>query len=108
MKIRKGTFKIREGAESIIWVSYEGSYGHDFPFYVHRKTEQKHWTLSHLPTGYAIRRNISLKNARGLAKALKEWPIFLMPTVETLVRQKSLLPTFKQEELNRLVHNYGE
>jgi len=104
MKIHKGTFKIKEhdGSEPK-WTFYDGSYGMDFPFYVHRKESEKWWTLSHQTTGYAVRANISLKQARALSKALKEWPLFLMPTVETLMHQKSLLPTHKQNLLQDII-----
>ena len=109
MKIHKGTFKIREqsGTEQK-WAYHDGSYGNDYPFYIHRKQGQKWWTLSHMSTGYMIRRGLSLKDARRLSKALKEWPLFLMPTAETLNHQKSLLPTWKQNQLNNIVHNLGE
>ena len=106
MKIHKGSFKIRQydnGETS--WCYHDGSYGNDYPFYVHRKDKEKKWTLSHMSTGYMIRRNLTLKQARRLCKALKEWPLFLMPTAETLQRQKSLLPTHKQHLLNNIVHN---
>ena len=106
MKIRKGTFKIREHHEGERkWGYYDGSYGNDFPFYVHRKETEKSWTLSHMSTGYSIRHNITLKDARRLAKILKDWPLFLMPDVDTLNHQKSLLPTHKQQELNNIIHN---
>jgi len=109
MKIRKGTFKIRTFEDNHpVWTYCDGSYGNDFPFYVHRKENEKWWTLSHMSTGYAIKRNLSLKHARQLSKALKEWPLFLMPTAETLNHQKSLLPTYKQNLLNDIVHNAGE
>ena len=109
MKIHKGTFKIREhGDGERKWTYYDGSYGNDFPFYVHRKENEKWWTLSHMSTGYAIKRNLSLKHARQLSKALKEWPLFLMPTAETLNHQKSLLPTYKQNLLQKIVDTNGE
>ena len=109
MKIHKGTFKIREmdGIEQK-WAFYDGSYGNDYPFYVHRKESQKWWTLSHMSTGYSIKANISLKDARKLAKTLKEWPLFLMPDVQTLNHQKSLLPTHKKQLLQDIIHNSGE
>tara|TARA_B100001093_G_C26261820_1_gene773090 strand:- start:43 stop:384 length:342 start_codon:yes stop_codon:yes gene_type:complete len=109
MRIRKGTFKIKEhdGSEPR-WTFHDGSYGMDFPFYVHRKEERQHWTLSHQATGYAIKQNITLKQARTLSKALKDWPLFLMPTAETIQHQKSLLPTYKQNLLQQIVNNCGE
>ena len=61
-----------------------------------------------MSTGYMIRRDISLKTARKLVKALKEWPLFLMPTAETLNHQKSLLPTHKQHLLNDIVNSLGD
>ena len=109
MRIRKGTFKIREHHEGERkWGYHDGSYGNDYPFYVHRKESETWWTLSHMSTGYMIRRGLSLKDARRLSKALKKWPLFLMPTAETLNHQKSLLPTWKQNQLNNIVHNLGE
>jgi len=109
MKIHKGTFKIREmdGSEQK-WAFYDGSYGNDYPFYTHRRAGEKWWSLSHMSTGYSIKANISLKHARKLSKALKEWPLFLMPTVETLNHQKSLLPTHKQHLLQSIINNSGE
>ena len=109
MKIHKGIFKIREHHEGENkWGYYDGSYGNDYPFYVHRKENERWWTLSHMSTGYAVKRNITLKEARKLSKALKEWPLFLMPTVETLNHQKSLLSTYKQNLLQRIVDTNGE
>ena len=109
MRIHKGSFKIREqdGCERK-WAYHDGSYGNDYPFYVHRKENEKWWTLSHMSTGYMIKRSLSLKDARRLSKALKEWPLFLMPTAETLNHQKSLLPTYKQNLLNNIIHNLGD
>ena len=109
MRIRKGSFKIREQSDgNQTWTYYDGSYGNDFPFYVHRKEKDHWWTLSHMSTGYSIKANISLKHARKLSKALKKWPLFLMPTVETLLHQKSLLSTHKQNLLNDTIHNWSE
>ena len=109
MKIHKGSFKIREHNDgNRKWSYYDGSYGNDYPFYVHRKENEKKWTLSHMSTGYMIKKNLSLKDARRLAMALKEWPLFLMPTAETLNHQKSLLPTYKQNLLNDIVNNLGD
>lgn len=108
MKIHKGTFKIREGRDGYEkWTLHEGSYAHDYPFYIHRK-KGKWWTLSHMSTGYAIKRHITLKQARELCKTLKEWPLFLMPTVETINHQKSLLPTHKQQLLAQIIHDNGD
>ena len=109
MKIHKGSFKIREHNDgNRKWSYYDGSYGNDYPFYVHRKENEKWWTLSHMSTGYMIKRSLSLKDARRLTKALKKWPLFLMTTAETLQHQKSLLPTHKQEQLNAIIHSTGE
>ena len=109
MRIHKGTFKIREHYEGERkWAYHDGSYGNDYPFYVHRKESERWWTLSHMSTGYMIKNCLSLKEARRLSKALKEWPLFLMPTAETLQHQKSLLPTWKQNQLNNIVNNLGE
>lgn len=109
MKIKKGTFKVREhDGEIAMWKEYDGSCGYDFPFYVHRKSTVKTWILSHCSTGYAVRSGITLKQARTLCKALKDWPLFLMPTAETIMKQKSILPTHKQNQLQQIVDNCGE
>lgn len=109
MKIIKGTFKLRQGVDEMrIWHEIEGSYGNDFPFYAHRGEGKKLWTLSHMPTGYAIKKGLTLKQARRLSTALKDYAIFLMPTVETLQHQKSLLSSRKQTLLLNLIHNSGE
>ena len=109
MKIKKGTFKVRQGVDGEqVWSDKEGSYGHDFPFYVHRTKEQKLWTLSHMPTGFAVKQNITLAQARRLSKALKSFKIFLMPTVETLQHQKSLLPAYRQTLLLNTITTNGK
>ena len=109
MKIKKGTFKVREhDGEMAMWKEYDGSCGYDFPFYVHRKSTVKTWILSHCSTGYAVKSGITLKQARTLCKALKDWPLFLMPTAETIMKQKSILPTHKQDQLQQIVDNCGE
>ena len=109
MKIKKRTFKVREhDGEGAMWKEYNGSCGYDFPFYVHRKSTAKTGILSHCSTGYAVKSGITLKQARTLSKALKEWPLFLMPTAKTIQHQKSLLPTYKQNLLQQIVDNCGE
>lgn len=109
MKIKKGTFKVREhDGEMAMWKEYDGSCGYDFPFYVHRKSTVKTWILSHCSTGYAVKSGITLKQARTLCKSLKDWPLFLMPTAETIMKQKSILPTHKQDQLQQIVDNCGE
>jgi hypothetical protein len=109
MKIKKGTFKVREhDDDGRTWKTYNGSSGYDFPFYVHRKSTVKTWILSHCSTGYAVKSGITLKQARALSKALKEWPLFLMPTADTIVKQRSLLSTHKQQQLQQIVDNCGE
>ena len=109
MKIKKGTFKVREhDGEMGVWKEYDGSCGYDFPFYVHRKSTVKTWILSHCSTGYSVKSGITLKQARTLCKALKDWPLFLMPTAETIMKQKSILPTHKQNQLQQIVDNCGE
>jgi len=109
MKIKKGTFKVREhDGEMAMWKEYDGSCGYDFPFYVHRKSTVKTWILSHCSTGYAVKSGITLKQARTLCKALKDWPLFLMPTAETIMKQKSILSKYKQNQLQQIVDNCGE
>ena len=109
MRIHKGTFKIRTRENDLaVWTNHDGSYGNDYPFYVHRTDTEKWWTLSHMSTGYMIKKHLSLKQARRLSKALKKWPLFLMPTAETLNHQKSLLPIEKQNQLNNIIHHTGD
>ena len=109
MKISKGTFKIREhDGDGAKWSFYEGSFGTSFPFYVHKKDSDKKWTLSHIATGYAVKKSLSLKQARQLCKALKAWPLFLMPDTASLSFQRDRLPTWKQKQLALLIQNNGE
>ena len=61
-----------------------------------------------MATGYNIRSQLSLKKAKALAKELKQWPLFLMPTVETINHQKSLLPAHKQQLLAQIIHDNGD
>ena len=106
MRIHKGTFKIREHHEGERkWGYYDGSYGNDYPFYVHRKENEKTWTLSHMSTGYMIKKSLSLKDARRLVLALKEWPLFLMPTIPLMTAHPDWAEVRKK--VLALKHRYG-
>ncbi len=80
MKTTKGQFRIQTSEG---WKSVEGRYEVAYPFFIHRAEDEKTWKVSHLATGYNIKRVKTLKVGRKLAKALSPYPVFLMPTVET-------------------------
>lgn len=88
MKIKKGEYRI---ATSEGWKEEEGSYIKFFPFLIHRKKYEKTWILSHMATGYAIKKDLSLEKAKSLLEALKGYPLFLVPTVETFLMQKKIM-----------------
>ena len=90
MKIKKGTFKVayEEG-----WLEYEGSYGLSFPLYIHRREKEKLWNVSHFATGYAIKKKLSLAQARALVKSIKHYPLFLTPTIDTFKLQLEVMKT---------------
>ena len=109
MRIKKGTFKIRELHDSERrWVEYEGSYATNFPFYIHRQSEHKQWTVSHIATGYALKKDIPLKDARRLSSALKSYTIFLMPTAETIEAQRDKMTIGMRASLDQTLATNGE
>jgi len=105
MKIIKGEFKV---ATSEGFVYREGSYATSYPFYIHRETTEHLWTLSHLATGYNIKKGLTLADARALAKNLKPFPLFLVPTIATFTKQlevqKAQNPT-KHAEMLKMINN---
>ena len=106
MKIKKGEFKVatKDGV-----VYRDGSYATCYPFYIHRDIEEHLWTLSHLATGYNIKKGMTLADARSLARYLKTFPLFLVPTIDTFTKQleihKTKNPTKHAEMLKRITGN---
>lgn len=92
VKIQKGTYKIitAEG-----WRTREGSVGYEYPFYIFREEEHTgthDWCISHMASGYSIRKNLSLKQARQIAEALKRFPLFLLPDADSIAKEKARMP----------------
>lgn len=107
MKIKKGTFKVanEEGLQE-----QEGSYAIAFPLYIHRTEDEKLWNVSHFATGYAIKKKLSLEQARGLVKSIKHYPLFLTPTIDTFKLQLEVMKTktpLQHRELLHRINNYG-
>lgn len=87
MKVSKGTFRIitQHG-----WKTKEGTVGYEYPFYIFREEGRKgtkDWNLSHMASGYSVTKGLSLKQAKSLAKQLKEFPLFLLPDVESIKKE---------------------
>ena len=104
MKITRGTYKIitTEG-----WRTRKGSVGYDYPFYVFREAQHtgKHdWNVSHMSSGYSIRKNISLKLARQLVKALKPFPLFLLPDGESIAKEQKRMTNHKLIQIQNIVN----
>jgi hypothetical protein len=81
MRAKKGNFKIctDEG-----WKEYEGSHCACYPFTIHRTKGQRFWTVSHMATGYAVRKNVpKWQDAKKMVMDLKPYSVFLMPCLET-------------------------
>ena len=102
MKVKKGEYRIstHDG-----WKIEEGSYVSCYPFLIHRQkdeTQRRTWKLSHQATGYAIKRDILLKEAKSLAEALKDYPLFLVPTIETFNLQRDIL---KEKNPQHIAHS---
>ena len=88
MKVSKGTFRIitQHG-----WKTKEGTVGYDFPFYIFREEGHKgtrDWNLSHMASGYSVTKGLSLKQAKNLAKQLKEFPVFILPDIESIKKEQ--------------------
>lgn len=109
MKIKKGKFNI---CAADGWLVKEGSYAKNYPFIIHRSEGEFGWHLSHLATGYSIRKNLSLKHARWLAKELKQFSIFLVPTIDTWKHQIEVMenkrPSEKELLLSYINGDYNE
>ena len=105
MKIKKGEFRV---ATEKGFVYREGSYATCYPFYIHRDLDENLWTLSHLATGYNIKKGLTLADARSLAKNLKPFPLFLVPTIDTFTKQLEIHRTqnpTKHAEMLKMIHN---
>ena len=102
MKIKKGIFKVayEEG-----WLEYEGSYGLSFPLYIHRREKEKLWNVSHFATGYAIKKKLSLAQARALVKSIKHYPLFLTPTIDTFKLQLEVMKTKTPLQYRELMYH---
>jgi len=100
MRVTKGIYKI---STTNGWIEEKGSYAIKFPFIVHRKDGEHLWKLSHLATGYNIVKVGKLKAARLLVEKLEEYPIFLMPCLETWEYAKERLRVQKPEKYTKLL-----
>ena len=88
MKISKGTYRIitQHG-----WKTKDGTVGYDFPFYVFREegeTSRTQWCVSHMASGFSIKKRLTLKAARKLVKELKAFPLFLLPDAESIKKEQ--------------------
>jgi len=100
MKVRIGQYNLQF---SDGWKTHKGSYIKCYPFLIHRPEDVRSttgWNLSHLATGYSIKKCITLKNAKDMATALKVFTIFLVPTIDTFTKQLSI-----QREQNKDIHD---
>ena len=102
MKTRKGTFKIATVSSD----AYEkqGSFGYSYPFMVHKANDEYLWSVSHIPTGFNISRKcVTLKQAAAVAEKLKQFPVFLMPTIETWNKAKSRMMKQQPEQYSKMI-----
>jgi hypothetical protein len=98
MKVRKGTYVI---ATSDGKQSHDGSYIKHYPFLIHReegKTGTCQWNISHMATGYSVRKNLTLKRCKDMARRLKGFAVFHVPTVETFTQQLQLFRERKPDQ----------
>ena len=98
MKVRKGMYVIATGDGKR---SYDGSYIKHYPFLIHReesKTGTHQWSISHLATGYNVRKNLTLKRCKDMARRLKDFAVFHVPTVETFTQQLQLFRERKPDQ----------
>ena len=102
MKIRKGTFKV--ATQSSGACEKQGSYGYSYPFMVHKAKGEYRWSVSHIPTGFNVSAKCStLKQAKAVAEKLKQFPIFLMPTIETWNKAKTRMMEQQPEQYNKMI-----
>ena len=84
MKMSKGSYRV---ITQLGWQTKKGTVGYDFPFYVFRQegdTGTTQWCVSHMASGFSIKKQLSLKSARGLVEKLKNYPLFLLPDAESI------------------------
>ena len=103
MKIERKPFKIitQNG-----WQTYEGSVGYDYPFFIYRKAENTSLNglcLRHMASGYSIRGRLTLKHARSAVKALKEFPLFLLPDGESIIKAKNRMNSAEIAKINKIL-----
>ena len=101
MRIKKETYKIftSEG-----WKCYSGSVGYDYPFMCHRGEGESYWRISHMACGYSVKTGIAkLWQAREIIEKLKAFPMFLMPTMETIKRQQDLMKQNNPDEYDKIL-----
>ena len=103
MKVRKGTYKLQF---SDGWQTHQGSYIKCYPFLIHRPEDVRSttgWNLSHLATGYSVKKCITLKRAKNMAKGLKQFPLFLVPTIDTFSKQIAIQREQRPEVYNKMM-----
>ena len=104
MKIVRESFKIitQHG-----WQTCEGSVGYDYPFFVYRQADNHRidgWCLSHMASGYSIRSKLTLKHACSAAQALKEFPLFLLPDGESILREKKRMSSAEIAKITKILN----
>ena len=52
---------------------------------------ERRWVVTHMATSYQVKRRLSLKEAKELISRIKDYPIFLMPTIETWNLQMEIM-----------------
>ena len=107
MRIAKGTYRILTQAG---WKHKEGTVGYDYPFYVFREAHHKgtkDWCLSHMSSGYSIKKNISLKHAKQLIVSLKPFPLFLLPDADSILKEQKRMSNHRLITIQNIL-NEGE
>jgi len=101
MRSKKGTYKIATNGG---WIEKEGSFCHCFPFVIHRESQQRLWTISHMATGYQVIKGLSrFKDAKKAVDKLKPFTVFLMPDLDTWNKALIRLHENKPKEYTELI-----
>ena len=100
MRIKKGTYRVATGEG---WEETIGSCAYCYPFYIHRHHEDKLWSVSHMATGYSIKKGMKLKDAKSLINQLKPYPLFLVPTIDTFTKQLEVMKKNQPIEHHKMV-----